>query len=103
MHRPLVLSTIFLLAIPLRAQTIPGYSPQSATVDRAAEADVITRPAPANAPIHTRLLSLQPHMAGTPAQEPTRDHARTQIKPPGLETEGRSHSPTMPKPASARP
>ena len=102
MHRPLVLSTIFLLGIPLRAQTIPGYSPQSAMVERAAEADVITRPAPANASMHSRFLSLQPHMAGTPAQERTRDYVVSQMKSWGLETEVRSYSVWMPHPVSTR-
>src|SRR6266550_4219407 len=102
MHRPLVLSTIFLLGIPLRAQTIPGYSPQSAMVERAAEADVITRPAPANASMHSRFLSLQPHMAGTPAQERTRDYVVSQMKSWGLETEVRSYRVWMPHPVSTR-
>jgi len=102
MHRRLILSTIPLLAIPLRAQTIPGYSPQSALLERAAEADVIARPAPSSSSLHSKFLSLQPHMAGTPAQARTRDYVVSQMKSWGLETEVRSYSVWMPHPISTR-
>jgi N-acetylated-alpha-linked acidic dipeptidase len=102
MHRQLALSTILLLAIPLRAQTIPGYSPQSAALERAAETDVITHPSPASASVHSRFLSLQPHMAGTPAQARTRDYVVNQMKSWGLETEIRSYRVWMPHPTSTR-
>ncbi len=62
------------LTVPISAQTVaPGYSPQATTAERAIEADVINRPSPAQAAAHSRFLSLQPHMAGTPAQARTRD------------------------------
>jgi N-acetylated-alpha-linked acidic dipeptidase len=93
---------ILLLAIPLRAQTIPGYSPQSALLERAAEADVIARPAPSSSSLHSKFLSLQPHMAGTPAQARTRDYVVSQMKSWGLETEVRSYSVWMPHPISTR-
>ena len=90
------------IAIPLRAQTLPGYTAQSSARERAAEADVVTRPAAANAAAHSRFLSQQPHMAGTAAQARTRDYVIAQMKSWGLETEVRSYRVWMPHPLSTR-
>jgi N-acetylated-alpha-linked acidic dipeptidase len=91
------------LTLPIRAQTVaPGYSPQAATGEHALEADVISRPSPAQAAAHSRFLSLQPHMAGTPAQARTRDYVISQMKQWGLETEVRSYKVWMPHPVSTR-
>ena len=102
MHRKLALLTTLVLALPLRAQTSPGYSAQSAAAERATEADVISRPSPTSAAAHSKFLSLQPHMAGTPAQARTRDYVVSQMKSWGLETEVRSYSVWMPHPLSTR-
>jgi len=90
------------VAIPLRAQTIPGYSQEAAAAERATEADAITRPSPSSASAHSRFLSLQPHMAGTSAQARTRDYVIKQMKSWGLETEVRAYSVWMPHPLSTR-
>jgi len=87
MNRQLAFSIVLMFALPLGAQTTSGYSPQSAIAERAAEADVITRPSPMIASAHSKFLSLQPHMAGTPAQARTRDYVVSQMKSWGLETE----------------
>src|SRR6267154_6080513 len=102
MIRKLALSVTLVLALPLGAQTSPGYSPQSAATERATEADVISRPSPASASAHSKFLSFQPHMAGTPAQVRTRDYVVNQMKSWGLETEVRSYSVWMPHPVSTR-
>jgi Predicted aminopeptidases len=102
MNKQLALLVALVFALPLRAQTTPGYSPQSAAAEHAAEADVITRPSPASASAHSKFLSLQPHMAGTPAQARTRDYVVSQMKSWGLETEVRSYSIWMPHPVSTR-
>src|SRR5258708_6245376 len=102
MNKQLVLSITLVLAVPVRAQTIPGYSPQSAVTERSTEADVISRPSPTSASAHSRFLSFQPHMAGTPAQMRTRDYVVSQMKSWGLETEIRSYSVWMPHPVSTR-
>ena len=102
MHRKLAISVTLVLALPLRAQTSPGYSPQSAAAERATEADVISRPSPTSASAHSKFLSFQPHMAGTPAQARTRDYVVSQMKSWGLETEVRSYSVWMPHPLSTR-
>jgi len=103
MIRRLVLSLGVLLTSQLGAQTpAPGYSPQAADAERAAEADVIGRPSPATASEHSRFLSLQPHMAGTPAQARTRDYVISQMKSWGLETEVRAYKIWMPHPITTR-
>ena len=102
MIRKLVLPATVALAIPVAAQTTPGYSPPSAAVERAAEADVISKPSPDQASAHSRFLSLQPHMAGTPAQARTRDYVIAQMKSWGLETEVRAYKVWMPHPVSTR-
>ena len=103
MIRRLILWPTLLVALPLRGQTaVAGYSPQSTTVERATEADVIGRPSPASASAHSKFLSLQPHMAGTPAQARTRDYVVAQMKSWGLETEVRSYKVWMPHPLSTR-
>lgn len=98
----LVLAALLTLALPIRAQTIAGYSRQAAVVERATEADAITRPSPSSASAQSRFLSLQPHMAGTAAQARTRDYVISQMKSWGLETEVRSYSVWMPHPLSTR-
>ena len=102
MNRQLALSITLVFALPLHAQATTGYSPQSAAAERAAEADVISRPSPSSASAHSKFLSFQPHMAGTPAQARTRDYVVSQMKSWGLETEVRSYSVWMPHPLSTR-
>jgi N-acetylated-alpha-linked acidic dipeptidase len=102
MKRQLLANLVIALAAPLSAQTLPGYSAQSSTTERATEADAIARPSPASAAVHSRFLSSQPHMAGTPSQARTRDYVVSQMKSWGLETEIRSYSVWMPHPTSTR-
>src|SRR3954464_9678786 len=102
MTKKLLWAGLFLTA-PLSAQTaVAGYSPQSSTVERALEADVMNGPAPARAAEQSRFLSAQPHMAGTPAQARTRDYVVSQMKSWGLETEVRAYKVWMPHPTSTR-
>lgn len=101
MNRHLAFLMVLSLASPLRAQT-PGYSAQSAATQRATEADAIARPSAAASSAHSRFLSSQPHMAGTPAQARTRDYVIEKMKSWGLETEVRGYSVWMPHPTSTR-
>jgi N-acetylated-alpha-linked acidic dipeptidase len=102
MNRHLALSLVLVLALPLRAQTTPGYSAGSATTQRATEDDAIARTSATSASVHSKFLSLQPHMAGTPAQARTRDYVIDKMKSWGLETEVRMYSVWMPHPVSTR-
>ena len=98
-----VLVALVLMAGPLAGQTsMPGYSPSSTSAQRDLEADVINRPLPAAASAHSRVLSMQPHMSGTPAQARTRDYVIAQMKSWGLETEIRSYKIWMPHPVTTR-
>jgi N-acetylated-alpha-linked acidic dipeptidase len=90
-------------AVPALAQTAtPGYSPQAAATERAAEASVIKVPSPVSAREHSRALSREPHMAGTEAQARTRDYVIQHMKSWGLETEVRAYSVWMPHPVATR-
>ena len=89
------------LALALQ-QLLPGYSPAAAERQRALEADAIRRPAPASAAGHSRALTKEPHVSGTPAQARTRDYVIAQMKSWGLETETREYDVWMPHPTSIR-
>ena len=102
MNRHVALSLIIVLAAPVGAQTTPGYSPQTAAVERATESDAIARPSASSASAHSKFLSLQPHMAGTAAQARTRDYVIEKMKSWGLETEVRAYRIWMPHPLSTR-
>jgi N-acetylated-alpha-linked acidic dipeptidase len=97
MHR--TLSAVFLLlAAPLGAQTpaTPGYSPAAARTERDLETSVTARPDSASARRHSRELSKESHIAGTPAQEHTRDYVINAMKSWGMQTEVRSYDVWMP-------
>jgi N-acetylated-alpha-linked acidic dipeptidase len=97
-----LLVAVMLVASRLHGQSLPGYSTNSAARERSVEVDAVNRPSANNADAHSRFLSLQPHMAGTPAQARTRDYVISQMKSWGLETEVRSYKVWMPHPISTR-
>jgi len=84
------------------APPMPGYSAASAARQRALEADAIARPSSSTARNHSRELSKETHVAGSPAQERTRDYVIEQMRAMGLETEVRSYDAFMPYPTSVR-
>ena len=88
----------------LQAQqpALTGYSPAAAERQRAAEAAAIRVPQPDRARAHSRILSAEPHVAGTPAQARTRDYVIQQMRAMGLETEVRTYSVCLPHATSAR-
>src|SRR5437763_5634310 len=81
-------------------QSLPGYAPQSAATERVLEAEAIKRPSPAAASGHSRALSKETHVSGTPAQAKTRDYVIEQLKGWGLETEVRAYDIWMPHPTA---
>ena len=97
MHRSLPF-TLLLLAASLGAQApqTPGYSPAAARAERDLETSAIARPDTASARRHSRELSKESHIAGTPAQANTRDYVINQMKSWGLKTEVRSYDVWMP-------
>jgi len=83
-------------------QTMVGYTTASAARERDVEASAIKRPSPTSASAHSKALSRETHVAGTPAQARTRDYVIDQMKKWGLETEVRSYDIWMPQPTSVR-
>lgn len=81
-------------------QALPGYAPASATAQRALEASAIAQPNPARSRAHSKALSAETHVAGTPAQARTRDYVIAQMKAMGLETETRQYDVFIPHPTS---
>jgi N-acetylated-alpha-linked acidic dipeptidase len=87
MHRTLSVS-LLLAAASLGAQApqTPGYSPASARTERDLETSATARPDTASARRHSHELSKESHIAGTPAQEHTRDYVINAMKSWGLKT-----------------
>jgi N-acetylated-alpha-linked acidic dipeptidase len=82
--------------------SLPGYSAASAAAERALESDAITRPDPAKARAHSKILSAETHVAGTPAQARTRDYVIAQMKAMGLATEVRQYDVFIPHPTAVQ-
>ncbi|MBW3571299.1 MAG: M20/M25/M40 family metallo-hydrolase, partial [Gemmatimonadetes bacterium] len=105
--RPTVLRRSLLLPLLLPAalgaqQAMPGYSPQAAERQRAAEAAAVAAPSAEHSERHARVLSAQPHVAGTPAQLRTAEYVVEQMRGMGLETEVRTYRVWLPHATSVR-
>jgi len=79
-----------------------GYTASDAARERDLEASAIKRPSPTSASAHSKELSRETHVAGTPAQARTRDYVIDQMKRWGLETEVRAYDIWMPQPTSVK-
>ncbi len=90
-----------LFALPLAAQ-LPGYAPATAAREKAVEAAAVAVPDAARARAHSRALSSEVHVAGTPAQARTRDYVIDQMKAMGLQTEVRAYDIWMPHPTDVQ-
>jgi N-acetylated-alpha-linked acidic dipeptidase len=77
-----------------------GYSPAEAARQRLAEAAAIARPDATRAEAHAKVLSERPHVAGTDAQDSTRDYVVSQMRAMGLQTEVRQYRVWLPHPTS---
>ncbi len=100
MTRVFVIGAWLLSATLLGAQqpALVGYAPADAVAEHAAESRVIARPSGVSASAHSRALSREPHMAGTPAQARTRDYVVAQMRHWGLETHVRAYDVYLPQP-----
>ena len=97
------LALLLAAALPLGAQSsLPGYSASNSTAQRTLEAQAIARPDAARARAHSKALSAETHVAGTPAQSRTRDYVIAQMKAMGLETEVRRYDVFLPHPTSVQ-
>jgi N-acetylated-alpha-linked acidic dipeptidase len=79
---------------------LDGYTPAGAAMETATEARVVARPTPSMADSMSRVLSREPHMAGTPAQARTRDYVVALLRRWGLKTEVRAYDVYMPQPTA---
>jgi len=77
-------------------QSLPGYTAADAARERALEASATARPSPSSAAAHSKALSREAHVSGTPAQARTRDYVVDQMKKWGLATEVRTYDVWMP-------
>ncbi len=93
---------LVLLSSPAVSQQLPGYTPAGSDRERALETDVVARPDTADARTHSRALSREPHVAGTPAQARTRDYVISRMKSWGLRTSVRSYSVFLPHATGVR-
>lgn len=93
------------LSVTAEAQTVrsmPGYTPAAAEKQRGYEKQAIAVPEAERARSHSRELSREPHVAGTPGQARTRDYVINQMKAMGLETEVRTYNVWLPHATSVR-
>src|SRR5581483_9628294 len=101
-HEPTIMRFAILMfltaSVAAGQQPMPGYSPASAARERTLEASATARPSPTSASAHSRTLSRETHVSGTPAQARTRDYVIDQMKRWGLETEVRTYDIWMPHP-----
>ncbi len=81
---------------------LPGYSAAAGAAERALEAQAIARPNATRAREHSRALSVETHVSGTPAQARTRDYAIAQMRAMGLETEVRRYDVFLPHPTAVQ-
>ena len=87
-------------AVARSQQPVVGYSAANGASEQRLEASAIIRPSPSSAAAHSRQLSREAHVSGTPAQARTRDYVIGQMKQWGLETEVRAYDVWMPHPTS---
>jgi N-acetylated-alpha-linked acidic dipeptidase len=83
-------------------QSLRGFTAAAAQRQQQIERDAIGRPSGESAGTHSRALSRQTHVAGTPAQATTRDYVIDQMRRWGLETEVRSYEIWMPHASTVR-
>ena len=84
------------------APLMPGFAASRAAAQRTLEDAVVRRLSADTARAHSRALSAEAHVAGTPAQVRTRDYVLEHMRAMGLRTEVRSYSVFMPHATSVR-
>jgi N-acetylated-alpha-linked acidic dipeptidase len=100
--RRILLVSLLLPAALAAQQPMPGYSPSAAERERAAEAAAIRVPSGPRSEQHSRVLSAETHVAGTPAQRRTADYVIEQMRAMGLQTEVRTYRVWLPHATSVR-
>ncbi|MBC7842025.1 MAG: M20/M25/M40 family metallo-hydrolase, partial [Gemmatimonadaceae bacterium] len=104
MYRSFVI-TLLGAALPavIGAQApLAGYTSAASTAQRELERRAIAVPSPDSARRIARALSIEPHIAGTPAQERTRDYVNGELRKLGLRVETRSYRVYLPHATAVR-
>ncbi len=94
-----VLRTVLLgVAVPaaLGAQALTGFTAAASTAQRDLERRAIAVPSADSARRIARALGIEPHIAGTPAQERTRDFVNGELRKLGLRVETKSYRVYLP-------
>ena len=95
----LVSGAALLFALPHAAAAqapLTGFTAQASAAQRELERRAIALPSPDSARRIARALSSEPHIAGTPAQERTRDFVNAELRKLGLRVETRSYRVYLP-------
>ena len=98
MHRS-IRSFLFCVLSPaaLAAQSpLTGYTAAASAAQRDLERRAIAVPSPDSARRIARVLSAEPHVAGTPAQERTRDYVNGELRKLGLRVATKSYRVYLP-------
>lgn len=97
-------ASVFCLLPPTisHAQQITGYTPASAARQKEIEAEVVKLMSAPTSKALSREFARDPHMAGTPGQERTRDLFAKYLKSYGITTEIQTFSVYMPHPTNVR-
>ena len=92
--RPLLLA---LMPVAVAAQApLTGFTASGSAAQRELERRAIAIPSPDSARRIARALAAEPHVAGTPAQERTRDYVNAELRKLGLRIETRSYRVYLP-------
>src|SRR5690606_27792897 len=84
------------------APAVAGYTPAAAERQAQVERAAIAIPDSASARRHARELTREAHVAGTPAQERTRDYVLQVMREAGLEVEARHYEIYLPHATEVR-
>ncbi len=98
MHR-LIRTLLLSAALPAAVcSQVPlvGYTGSASAAQRDLERRAIAVPSPDSARRIARALTIEPHIAGTPAQERTRDYVNAELRKLGLRIETRSYRVYLP-------
>ena len=94
LFRPLLLA---LMPVAVAAQApLTGFTASGSAAQRELERRAIAIPSPDSARRIARALATEPHVAGTPAQERTRDYVNAELRKLGLRIETRSYRVYLP-------
>ncbi len=81
---------------------LAGFTASASIAQRELERRAIAVPSPDSARRIARALSIEPHIAGTPAQERTRDYVNAELRKLGLRVETRSYRVYLPHATAVR-